>query len=193
MTTEKSLSDWQGSIWRKVLWAMPIIILMIPAVAMLFTDQVKWGPASFVLIGAMLFSVCGAIDLAARTTRDPAFRTGVGIAAVTAFLLIWINLAVGIIGNENDSANLMYLGVVGVAISGATLVRFKPQGMVLAMLATAVALVVVAGVALILGDTSAAILTGLFVVPWLVSAWLFHVAARRKSSMSELMQSTIGS
>jgi hypothetical protein len=46
---------------------------------------------------------------------------------VAAFILIWMNLAVGIIGSEDNPANLMYGGVLAVAIVGAFMVRFRPM------------------------------------------------------------------
>ena len=38
------------------------------------------------------------------------------MAIVAAFLLIWINLAVGINGSEDNPANLMYGGVLTVGV-----------------------------------------------------------------------------
>ena len=37
-----------------------------------------------------------------RKTGDAAYRTAVGVALAAAFLLIWVNGAVGIIGSENN-------------------------------------------------------------------------------------------
>lgn len=48
----------------------------------------------------MLASACGTCELAARMTRNNAYRTAVGVALATAFTLVWINLVVGIIGDE---------------------------------------------------------------------------------------------
>ena len=51
-------------------------------------------------MGAMLAAACGTYELAAWMTGNRAYRAAVGVAVAAAFLLVWINLAVGIIGTE---------------------------------------------------------------------------------------------
>src|SRR5215210_7202743 len=156
---------------------------------MQFTDEVDWDETDFAVMGAMLFSACGACELAARMTGDVAYRAAVGVAVVAAFILIWMNLAVGIIGSEDNPANLMYGGVLAAGILGALLVRFQPHGMARTLAATALAQALVAVIALMagLGSTGAnwprviVVLTGFFTALWLVSAWLFRKAAREQT------------
>jgi hypothetical protein len=134
----------------------------------------------------MLFGVCGTYELAARMTGNIAYRAAVGVAVVAASILIWLNLAVGIIGSEDNPANLMYGGVLAVGILGALIVRFQPHGMARTLAATALAQAVVGVIAVIagLGSTGASspgaivFLTGFFAALWLVSARLFRKAAR---------------
>ncbi len=71
-------------------------------------------------------------------TRN-ACRSAVGVALATAVILMWVNGAVGVIGSENNDANLMYFGVLAVGIIGAVIARFQPRGMALALFATALA------------------------------------------------------
>jgi len=166
------------------------LILLLPLVAMRFTDEVAWDVADFALAGAMLSGACGAHELAARTTGSIAYRAAVGVAVVAAFALTWMNLAVGIIGSEADPANLMHAGVLAVGLLGALVVRFRPRGMARALAATALAQASVGVIALTagLGDTGAnwpgavVVLTGVFVALWLVSAWLFRKAAREQAA-----------
>jgi hypothetical protein len=70
-------------------------------------------------------------------------------------LLVWTNLAVGIIGEPDELANLMYVGVLAVGILGAITARFRPAGMARALLATALVQALVAGIALIAGEHQA--------------------------------------
>ncbi len=169
---------------------MAALILLLPLVAMRFTDEVVWDEADFAIFGAMLFGACGVYELAARMTGNIAYRAAVGLAVATAFVLIWINFAVGIIGSEDDPANLMYGGVLAVGIISALLVRFRPHGMALALAATAVAQALVGAIVLVAGLDSArathpgaiVILTGFFVVLWLNSALLFRKAAQELTS-----------
>jgi hypothetical protein len=164
--------------WRIVPWFVAAGLLLLPAVAMRFTAQVAWGPDDFLIIGVMLFAACGAFELAARATDNLAYRAAVGLSLVTAFLVIWVNLAVGIIGGENNPANLMFFGVVAIAGVGAAIGNFQPRGMARAMSVTAIAQAVVAVIALALGPIEAFALTAFIVVPWLIAARLFQIAAR---------------
>jgi hypothetical protein len=151
---------------------------------------VVWDETDFAVMGAMLLAACGAYELAARTTGNVAYRAAVGVAAVAAFILVWMNLAVGIIGSEDNPANLMYAGVLAVGILGGLIVRFRADGMARALAATALAQVLVGVIALIagLGSTGAnwprviVVLTGFFAALWLASAWLFRQAAREQTS-----------
>ena len=105
-----------------------------------------------------------------------------------ALLLIWINLAVGIIGDEGDTANLLYLGVLAVGLGGALLARFEAGGMARAMLLTAVAVAIVGVVALAAGwgatgprwPLDVAGLTVFFAAVFGGAAWLFRQAARER-------------
>ena len=172
----------RGSRWRIAVWGAAALLLLLPLVAMQVTDEVDWDPADFVTFGAMLVTAGGAYELAARQTGNHAYRAAVGVALVTAFILVWMNLAVGIIGREDNPANLMYPGVLAVGIVGAFVARFRPQGMARALVATALAQALVAVIGLTAGLGSALVLTGIFMALWLVSAWLFRRAAREQTA-----------
>jgi len=74
-----------------------------------------------------------------------AYRFAVGVALTTAFILLWVNGAVGIIGDESNDANIMYFGVLAVGFIGAIIARFRPLGMARALYAMALAQVLAAG------------------------------------------------
>ena len=164
--------------WSIAVWSTAALLMLVPALAMQFTEEVAWDLADFLVFGAMLAGACGTYELASRLTRNSAYRAAVGVALAAAFILIWINLAVGIIGTEDNLANLMFVGVLAVGIIGAMIVRLQPSGMAHALIATAIAQALVAVVALITGMGNVLVFTGLFVALWLTSAWLFRKAAR---------------
>jgi len=93
--------------WRIAVWGGAALLLLLPLVAMQFTTEVVWTGFDFLLFGVMLAVLGGGIELAVRMSRHYAYRAAAGIALVTGFLLVWMNLAVGIIGNEENPANLM--------------------------------------------------------------------------------------
>lgn len=112
-----------------------------------------------------------------------AYRTAIGLAFLAAFLIVWMNLAVGIIGEPDDLANLMYVGVLGIGAVGALVGRFRPGAMAHAMFAMAGAQVLIAAITLIarLGIPPGEprwvlIVNGLFFALCLGSALLFRRA-----------------
>lgn len=160
-------------------------VLLIPLLAMLFTDQVAWDLADFVIAGTLLVGTGLTYELIARKSGKIAYRAAVGIAVAAALLLVWMNLAVGLIGNEENPANLMYIGVLAVGLIGAIIARLEPHGMAHALFATALAQVLVPVIALIIwkppftsGVVAVLAVNAFFVALWLVSALLFRRAAR---------------
>lgn len=147
-----------------------------------------WEVLDFAVFGAMLLGVVLIGWLARRNSRSSAYRFAVGIALAAAFILVWVNGAVGIIGDAGNEANLMFFGVLAVGAVGSVIARFHPRGMARAMLVTAMAQGAVAAVAVItdLGATGPAwpgdvlILTAFFVAMWLLSAWLFRKSIPRR-------------
>jgi hypothetical protein len=125
-------------------------ILLVPFFAMQFTDEVAWDLVDFAVAGTLLLGTGLGFELAMRKTGNTAYRAAVGVALAAALLLVWINLAVGIIGAEENPANLMYFGVFAIGVIGAFIARFQPQGMASAMFATALSQALVPVIALII-------------------------------------------
>jgi len=147
-----------------------------------------WDIVDFAVFGAMLVAVGVIYRLIKRQSRNMIYRLAAGVALAASFLLIWINAAVGIIGDESNDANLMFFGVLAVGLIGGVVTRLKSHGMARTLFATALAQALVAAIALIggLGSTAAAwpkdilILNGFFIALWLLSAALFQKAARQQ-------------
>lgn len=169
--------------WRVAGWSLAALLLLLPLVAMQFTREVNWTPFDFAFAAVMIGAVGIAFEVTIRTTRNIAYRGAVAIALAAAFLLIWINAAVGIIGNEDNSLNLLYLGVIAIAFGGMAWARFKARGAARAMMAAAGANAAVGVVAVIAarneppGIVGLVGLNGFFVLLFLGAAWLFRLAA----------------
>ena len=177
-----------GNRWRIAPWAVAALILLLPLIAMQFTDEVVWDVTDFAVAGALLVGVGVTFELVARKMGSIAYRVAVGVALAAALLLVWVNLAVGLIGSEDELANLMYYGVLAVGLIGAFVARFQPRGMARALFATALAQMLVAAIALSAGLGSPwsgpleiLLLNGFFAALFVGSALLFREAARTAS------------
>lgn len=150
----------------------------------------NWDIFDFAVFGAMLLGVGVVYALAKRRASNTTYRFAIGVALAAAFLLVWVNGAVGIIGNENNDANMMFFGVLLVGVVGAIIARLRPKGMARAMYATAFAQALIAVIALVanLGPAGPSwpwdvlVLTGFFAALWLFSGRLFRKAARHPLS-----------
>ena len=96
---------------------------------------------------------------------------------MAAFLTVWINLAVGIIGNEDNPMNLMFFGVLAVAMGGAIIARFRAAGMRKAMYAAGIAQIAVFAAAAFMGALIP-VVTLFFTALWLAAAALYGKARR---------------
>lgn len=170
-----------GIPWRLIGWAIPVGLLTIPWLA-----NWPWTAADFIVAAAMFAIVGGTFELAVRASGNRAYRGGAAVALATAFLLVWINLAVGIIGSENDPLNLMFFGVIAAAIVGSIVARFWADGMARAMAIAGIiqaligigVFILKVGAAEPPGATGLFILIEFFAATWFLSAWLFRKAAR---------------
>ena len=74
------------------------LILLIPLIAMQFTDEVNWALADFLIAGVLLISTGLFLDLANRKISKSNHKIAISILIVIAFLMVWAELAVGVFG-----------------------------------------------------------------------------------------------
>ena len=122
--------------------------------------------------------------------RSLAFRLAAGLALAAAFLIVWLNVAAGLIGIEDDDpANLLYAGVLAIGLAGGFVARFQAQGLARAAFATALAQGVVGAMALNDPNTAShaqiVLLHGLFVAMFVSAGLLFRYAARGRVRRAE--------
>jgi hypothetical protein len=193
MTTTLRSNDWKRSPWRLVLWTVPTVLLVTPAIMMgIAAEGWRWNPFDFVFAAVLLFGATGTADLAIRKGGSTAYRLGAGLAVLVSFLLIWVNGAVGVIGDEDNPANLMFVAIIMIAAAGAVAARFEARGMARAM---TIAFVLNAAIALLApvygwgadeppGTAGLTMLIGGFAAMWALSAALFAKAARDRAVKS---------
>lgn len=72
--------------------------LLIPLIAMAFTDEVNWAPLDFAIAGGLLLGTGLSIDFVIRKVTKIEYRIAISLAILAVLLLIWTELAVGIFG-----------------------------------------------------------------------------------------------
>lgn len=178
MTSNGSaLETRRGSPWRLAGWGTAIALLLFPAIAMQFSDEVNWGVEDFAFATIMIGGVGLVIELTVRLTSSLAHRAGVAIMLAVIFVTCWVNLAVGIIGNEDNPKNLMFFTILLVPVFGSMLVRFRSRGMAWVMLASAAAQIAVGVIGLAM-EFFVPVWTAVMTFAWLSAAMLFFKAAK---------------
>lgn len=127
------------------------LILSIPLIAIQFTTEVDWSIGDFIVMGALLFGIGASYVVATRYIQNLVNRIAIAVALGSTLLLVWANLAVGLIGGGAHAGNLMYMGVIAVGVLGTIIFRFSTTGMERTMYAMAISLVLVAVIALLTG------------------------------------------
>ncbi|MBX0292384.1 hypothetical protein K3G63_18195 [Hymenobacter sp. HSC-4F20] len=169
------------------------LLLLVPLAGKLFLPGMAWSGGDFIAAGILLFGAGLTFVLISRMGNNTAYKLAAGVGVAAGLLLVWANLAVGLVGSEENPANLLYLGVLAVALIGAFAARFRPLGMSNAMFAAAVTYVAVTAVALFIWTPTGAaaepqvrlvnvlVANGAFAAIWAVSGWLFRRASATSS------------
>jgi hypothetical protein len=165
------------------------LILLLPLWGNFNVEGCNWSPFDFVAAFIVLFGAGSVFEWIASKGGTSDYRVAVGVACATGLVLLWINMAVGLIGSDDNPANLMYLMVLALAFSGACLAGFESRGTSRALFVTAAAQALVPVMALIFnpddfspGVARVFLLNSLFVAMWIVSALLFRYAGRPRTT-----------
>lgn len=81
---------------RKAGWSLAAALLLAPAVAMTFSREMNWGPGDFLAAALIIGTVGAGLEGAARLQGRA--RLAVAVAALALGFLVWLELAVGIVG-----------------------------------------------------------------------------------------------
>lgn len=77
--------------------AVPVLLL-IPYVAMKFTNEVDWKALDFAIAGFLLLSTGLACEFVLRTVKSVTGRVAVCAGILLLLFIVWAELAVGILG-----------------------------------------------------------------------------------------------
>ena len=75
------------------------VLLLVPLIAMQFTDEVNWTLSDFVAAGVLLLGTGLMCELVMRKVKKIKYRIAICVALLAVLLLIWLELAVGIFGS----------------------------------------------------------------------------------------------
>lgn len=184
MTT--TIHDSLGRRLRIAAWTGAVALLALPFVAMQFTREVNWTASDFVIFGGMLTVAALAFDRLTRLAGGWPYRIGAAIGVFAGFFLVWVNLAVGIIGSEDNPANQLYALVLAVAVGGPFVSHARAKGMAWTFGIAAATQVAIGVLALAMGWGEGSrmyprdIIGATLVVTtlWLAAAGAFAIAAR---------------
>ena len=174
--------------WRIGRWSAAAALLCVPAIAMRFTSEVDWTASDFAVMATLLAAILGVYELLASRAQGMIWRAASVLTTLGLFLLIWINLAVGIVGHARNPANLMFAGVIAILAGGACIARFQPGGMARTLFTAAAAQLVIGVIALASGLGAEGLgwprdviaLTLFFTGLWAVAGTLFKLAGAQR-------------
>lgn len=75
-----------------------VTLLLIPLLAMQFTNEVNWTVSDFLVAGVLLLGTGLLAELVIRKVKNIRYRVVIVLGLLMVLLLIWADLAVGIFG-----------------------------------------------------------------------------------------------
>ncbi len=164
---------------------LALIILIVPLVATIVTDEMQWNVADFIIAGLFLFISFFAYKVLALKS-NMMYKIATVITVLTALSLIWINLGVGLVGSGMNIPNLLYGAIPAIGILGAISVKFKPLGMAMTLFVMAILNAIMAVIAVIGNDYYSGadatlqiiMLNGFFIVLWAAAGLLYRNARK---------------
>lgn len=163
---------------RALTWGGAALTLLTLWLVMRLTGQGNWTAFDFVIAALLLASVCAGIELAMRLSTTWTYRLAALMTVGGGFLLVWANLAVGIIGNEGNPQNLIFYSVLLIGLAGALYTRFDPNGLKWTLRTMAAAQLAVFLLATFLGWALLPVFTIFYFALWLIAGELFGKSAR---------------
>lgn len=82
----------------KLILIITTTLLLIPLIAMQFTDEVNWAFSDFVIATILLLSTGFSIDFVLKRVKKSSHKLLISLAILALLFLVWAELAVGIFG-----------------------------------------------------------------------------------------------
>ena len=82
---------------QKTIILFAVSILLVPLIAMQFTNEVNWGLLDFIAAAILLICMGLLCEFSARKATKPKYKVLICVIIIVILLLIWAELAVGIL------------------------------------------------------------------------------------------------
>ena len=118
-------------------------------------------------------------------TRNPTYLLAAGVAVLGCLMMAYIIAALGLIADEGDRADMVYLVVFGTGLVGTAVARLRPFGMAMTLFAMAFAQAAIGAITFLAGLQLVPLFTvfkvlalnGFFTAMFTASGWLFLQSA----------------
>ena len=74
----------------------PLLMLLLPLIGMFFSNEINWSFFDFIIMGILILSMSFGIKQVLKPTKNIKYRILIIGVILIVFLLVWIELAVGI-------------------------------------------------------------------------------------------------
>ena len=157
--------------------SVPVVLIF---TADFFGSEITWGAEDYFVAWLLFLGAAGIYKQLAVSGSDLYHRLGVGLSAFTVLALVWVNLAVGMIGSEDDPANRLYYFLALGALFSIFAAGRRPAWLARVMFVAALCQLLVPWIAFLLWPAPAhqavvriLLFNLLFAVSWLLAAFLF--------------------
>ena len=83
---------------RFIIFLITLFLLLIPLIAMMFTNEVNWIVSDFIVAGFLLLGTGMLVAFVMRIIKKRIYKVSLISVILIVLILIWIELAVGIFG-----------------------------------------------------------------------------------------------
>ena len=120
------------------------------------------------------------------TSRNPTYLVAAGVAVLACLMMAYIIAAVGLIANEGDRADMVYLIVFATGLVGSAVARLRPLGIAITLFIMAFAQAAIGAITFLIGLQLVSLFTafkvlalnGFFTAMFAGSGWLFLQSAK---------------
>jgi hypothetical protein len=160
---------------QKKVWSSGAAVWLCAFIANLTVEGFTWQLSDFVVWAVLISAACALADWGSRG-RSRRYQLAVLMTVATGFIMLWANLAVGLVGGEDNPLNLAFFAILAIGMAGALIYRGQARGLARTLGCMAAAQIIYGFWLYAAKDVSVIGATTVFSAVWLTAAVLFHRA-----------------